>query len=58
MKTAIVTGATGNLGQEVVRKFIEKGYKVIGTAIPNDPVQPDFPADRFEKNGGGPDERR
>ena len=26
MKTAIVTGATGNMGQAVVKKFIEEGY--------------------------------
>lgn len=31
MKTAIVTGAAGNLGQAVVNKFLEEGYKVIGT---------------------------
>jgi NAD(P)-dependent dehydrogenase (short-subunit alcohol dehydrogenase family) len=49
MKTAIVTGASGNLGQEVVKKFIEKGYKVIGTIIPYDPVPMDFPATNFEK---------
>ena len=54
MKTAIVTGASGNMGQEVVRKFIAKGYKVIGTVIPNDPVPMDpvalgFPEDKFEK---------
>ena len=30
-KTAIVTGANGNLGQAVVRKFIDKDYHVIGT---------------------------
>jgi len=49
MKTAIVTGASGNLGQAVVKKFIGEGYKVIGTVIPNDPAPMDFPADRFEK---------
>ena len=48
-KTAIVTGASGNLGQEVVKRFISEGYHVIGTTIPNDPAVMDFPADRFEK---------
>lgn len=48
-KTAIVTGSSGNLGQAVVKKFIDEGYKVIGTVIPNDPVPMDFPADSFEK---------
>jgi NAD(P)-dependent dehydrogenase (short-subunit alcohol dehydrogenase family) len=49
MKTAIVTGASGNIGQTVIKKFIDEGYKVIGTAIPNDPVALDFPPDKFEK---------
>jgi NAD(P)-dependent dehydrogenase (short-subunit alcohol dehydrogenase family) len=49
MKTAIVTGASGNMGQAVVKKFIDEGYKVIGTIVPNDPVALDFPADKFEK---------
>ena len=48
MKTAIVTGASGNLGQAVVKKFIDEGYKVIGTIIPNDQVPMNFPADSFE----------
>lgn len=48
-KIAIVTGSSGNLGQEVVRKFIAEGYKVIGTVIPNDPVTMDFPVESFEK---------
>jgi NAD(P)-dependent dehydrogenase (short-subunit alcohol dehydrogenase family) len=34
MKTAIVTGASGNMGQAVIKKFIDEGYKVIGTIIP------------------------
>ena len=49
MKTAIVTGASGNMGQAVVKKFIHEGYYVIGTIIPNDPVTFNFPEDRFEK---------
>ena len=49
MKTAIVTGASGNLGQAVVKKFIDEGYFVVGTIIPNDMVQIDFPADKFKK---------
>jgi NAD(P)-dependent dehydrogenase (short-subunit alcohol dehydrogenase family) len=36
MKTAIVTGAAGNLGQAVVKKFLLKGYSVIGTVIPDE----------------------
>ena len=49
MKTAIITGASGNMGQAVVKKFIDEGYKVIGTIIPNDPVPMDFPADKLER---------
>ena len=49
MKTAIVTGASGNLGQAVVKKLIDAGYRTIGTVIPNDPVTMDFPAKQFEK---------
>jgi len=49
MKTAIITGASGNMGQAVVKKFIDEGYNVIGTIIPNDPVPMDFPADKLEK---------
>jgi len=49
MKTAIVTGASGNLGQAVVKKFIDEGYYVIGTVIPNDAIPINFPADKFEK---------
>lgn len=49
MKIAIVTGASGNLGRAVCKKFIQEGYFVIGTAIPGDPADIDFPAASFEK---------
>jgi NAD(P)-dependent dehydrogenase (short-subunit alcohol dehydrogenase family) len=49
MRTAIVTGASGSLGQAVVKKFIAEGYKVFGTVTSNDPLPVDFPPDKFEK---------
>jgi NAD(P)-dependent dehydrogenase (short-subunit alcohol dehydrogenase family) len=49
MKVAIVTGASGNMGQAVVRKFICGGYYVVGTIVPNDQTPLDFPTDKFEK---------
>lgn len=49
MKIAIVTGSSGNLGKAVITKFIEEGYKVIGTVNPAEPGLLNFPADSFEK---------
>ena len=48
-KVAIVTGASGNLGQAVVKKFLAEGYNVIGTIVPNDPVSIDIDEPKFEK---------
>ncbi len=48
-KTAIVTGASGNMGQAVVKKFLSEGYHVIGTIVPNDPVSIDIDDKHFEK---------
>jgi NAD(P)-dependent dehydrogenase (short-subunit alcohol dehydrogenase family) len=33
MKTIIITGANGNLGMVVTKKFLEKGFRVIATVI-------------------------
>jgi len=33
-----VTGASGNLGQAVIRKFLAKDFFVTGTVVPNDSV--------------------
>ena len=49
MKTVIVTGATGNMGNAVIKKFIDEGNFVVGTVIPNDNTPLNFPADKFEK---------
>src|ERR1700712_660144 len=49
MKTVIVTGASGNLGQAVIKKFIDEGYFAVGTVVPNHPESLNFPADKFEK---------
>lgn len=49
MKTAIVTGASGNMGQAVVRKFLAEGYNVVGTIIPNDPAPFDIEDAKLEK---------
>jgi NAD(P)-dependent dehydrogenase (short-subunit alcohol dehydrogenase family) len=48
MKTIIVTGVSGNLGQAVAKKFLSENFKVIGTVIPNDPVQVEISHSNFE----------
>src|ERR1035437_9529545 len=48
-KTIIVTGSSGNMGQAVVNRFIDEGYKVVGTVDHNEPAVIDFPQDYFEK---------
>lgn len=48
-KTVIVTGASGNMGQAVVKKFLDGGYNVVGTIIPNDPVSFDVDDKKLEK---------
>lgn len=47
-RIAIVTGASGNLGQAVIKKFITEGFFVIGTVLPNDPFVPKYPEESFE----------
>lgn len=49
MKTAIVTGASGNMGQAVVKKFLAEGYRVIGTVDPHDSIQWNIDHPEFEK---------
>ena len=48
MKNAIVTGASGNLGQAVVKRFLAEGYHVTGTVVPNDPVVMEIKNPNFE----------
>jgi NAD(P)-dependent dehydrogenase (short-subunit alcohol dehydrogenase family) len=49
MKTAIVTGASGNLGQSVVNKFLAQGYRVIGTVNHNEPAKINLNNPNFEE---------
>lgn len=39
LPVAIVTGASGNMGQAMIKKFLTEGFRVIGTVVPNDPVK-------------------
>ncbi|MDZ4796406.1 MAG: SDR family NAD(P)-dependent oxidoreductase [Bacteroidota bacterium] len=48
MKTAIVTGASGNLGQAVIKKFLDEDFYVTGTIIPDDSVTIDIRGKHFE----------
>jgi NAD(P)-dependent dehydrogenase (short-subunit alcohol dehydrogenase family) len=48
-KTVIVTGASGNMGQAVVRRFLAEGYNVVGTIIPNDTVPLEITNPNLEK---------
>jgi NAD(P)-dependent dehydrogenase (short-subunit alcohol dehydrogenase family) len=49
IKTAIVTGASGNMGQAVVKKFLAEGYNVLATIVPNDSVPFDIDDKNLEK---------
>lgn len=49
MKNVIVTGASGNMGQAVVRKFLTEDYRVIGTMLSNDTTPLEFDQTHFEK---------
>jgi len=46
--TALITGVSGNLGQAVAKKFLQEGYLVAGTVLPDDRLPLNFPADKFE----------
>lgn len=48
MKSAIVTGASGNLGQAVVKKFLAEDYFVTGTLIPGDKAVTGISGNNFE----------
>ncbi len=48
MKTAIVTGVSGNMGQAVVSQLLQDGFQVTGTLVPHDPYQPDPAQTAFE----------
>ncbi len=48
-KTAIVTGASGNMGQAVIKKFLTEGYNVVGAVVPNDPAPFEIESEKFEK---------
>src|SRR5690348_4531868 len=49
MGNAIVTGASGNLGQAVVNKFLKEGYAVIGTVNQHEPKKVDQGSSKFEE---------
>lgn len=46
-KIAVVTGAYGNLGQAVVKKFISESYHVEGTIMPGEAIPAGFPESGF-----------
>ncbi len=48
MKTIIITGASGNMGQAVVKKFMSEGYMIISTLAPNDPSGIDIKGKKLE----------
>jgi NAD(P)-dependent dehydrogenase (short-subunit alcohol dehydrogenase family) len=49
MKTVIVTGASGNMGRAVIKKFLAEGYNVVGTIIRNDPAPFEIDDAKLEK---------
>jgi NAD(P)-dependent dehydrogenase (short-subunit alcohol dehydrogenase family) len=50
MKNVIVTGASGNLGQAVVKKFLAENYFVSGTVSPSNKTKLNIDDKNFENN--------
>ena len=48
IRNVLVTGASGNMGREVVKHFIEKGSRVFGVMMHNDPFGEEFKHVLFE----------
>jgi NAD(P)-dependent dehydrogenase (short-subunit alcohol dehydrogenase family) len=48
MKTIIITGASGNMGQAVVKKFMDEGYMIVSTLAPADPSGIDIKGKNLE----------
>ncbi len=48
MKTVIVTGVSGNLGQAVAKKFLDEGCRVVGTVVHTDPAKMKIAHSNFE----------
>ena len=49
MKTVIVTGAAGNMGQSVVKKLLAEGFSVIGTVDPQEKEKTVIENSKFEQ---------
>jgi len=47
-KTALITGAAGNMGLAMVKKFLAEGYHVVGTKLPAEDISHFDNADDFE----------
>ena len=50
IKKALVTGASGNMGRAVIKKFLDEGYYVIGTMVPGDTAALEIEHPNFEKS--------
>lgn len=48
MNHVLITGASGNLGQALVRKFLNEGFRVTGTLVPNDTARTEIVHPAFE----------
>ena len=47
MRTIFISGATGNLGRAVVRRFIDSGDKIYGTLLPGEALPEGLVNDHF-----------
>jgi NAD(P)-dependent dehydrogenase (short-subunit alcohol dehydrogenase family) len=45
---ALITGVSGNLGSAIAQKFLDEGFRVVGSVIHDDPVQLKLEHPQFE----------